>query len=269
MIDAEFVEHGRELVSVLSTVDVDRTGTQNGNTLTMQLHSEVVRYLTTYRHDDTTRLFEVHNVENALQRELVEIQTVAHVVVGRHGLRVVVNHDGLIAQLASGVDGVHRTPVELYRRTDTVCTRTEHDNRFFVLVVVDVVFGSVLFTLRISERRGVRVGEVEVVGEFRMLAGNGRNTLDRRQDALLLAVFANLQVLLLHIGGLGFQNEAGNLEVREATLLHLQQEVGGQVFQLVVLLQLVLQVNDMLQTLQEPDVNLGELLDALNGITIL
>ena len=99
----------------------------------------------------------------------------------------------------------------------------------------------------LCEGRCMGVGEVEVVGELRMLAGNGRNTLDRRQDALLLAVFANLQVLLLHIGGLGLQDEAGNLEVREATLLYLQQQLIGEFLQLVVLLQLVLQVNDMLQ----------------------
>ena len=73
LVNAQLVEHSRELVAVLGTIDVDRTGTQDGNTLTVQLHGEVVRYLTAHRDDDTTRLFEVHNIEDTLQREFVEV----------------------------------------------------------------------------------------------------------------------------------------------------------------------------------------------------
>ena len=120
-----------------------------------------------------------------------------------------------------------------------------------------------------SESRRVGVGEVQVVGQLGMLAGNGGDTLYRRHHTHLLAVLTNLQVLLLHIGTLCLQYEAGNLEVREATLFHFEQQLGGQFLQLVVLLQLVLQVDDVLQTLQEPDVNLGQLLDTLYSVAFL
>ena len=221
LVDAQLVEHSRELVAVLGTVDVDRAGTQYGNTLAVQLHGEVVRYLSTHRDNDTTGLLEVHDVEHTLQRQLVEVEAVAHVVVGRHGLGVVVNHDRLVTQLAGSVDGVDRTPVELYRRTDAVGTRAEDDNRLLVLVVVDVVRCGIDLTVGLSECRCVGVGEVQVVGQLGMLAGNGGDALHAGQDALLLTVLANLQVLLLHIGRLGLQYEAGYLEVRETALLNL------------------------------------------------
>ena len=101
-----------------------------------------------------------------------------------------------------------------------------------------------------------------------MLAGNGRNALHAGQDAHLLTALAHLQVLFLHVAALGLQYEAGYLEVREATLLHLQHQGSGNVLQLVVFLQLMLQVNDVLQALQEPLVNLRQLLDALDGVTL-
>ena len=103
----------------------------------------------------------------------------------------------------------------------------------------------------------VSIGEVEIVGKLRMLRGYRWDALHRGQDAFLLAVYANGQILLLHVSAGRFQNEACNLEVGESTLLYLQQQRVRQVFQTVVLHQLVLQVDNMLQTLQEPLVNLG------------
>ena len=70
----------------------------------------------------TTRRLEVDHVEHALQRELVEVQAITHIIVGRYCLRVVVDHDTLVTQFTSRVDGVYRTPVELYARTNTVST---------------------------------------------------------------------------------------------------------------------------------------------------
>ena len=102
-----------------------------------------------------------------------------------------------------------------------------------------------------------------------MLGGHCGNTLHAGQDALLLTVLTNSQVLLLHITALGLQYKAGNLEVAESATLHLKQQLVGQFLELVVLLQLVLQVDDVLQTLQEPDVDLRQLLDTLDGITFL
>ena len=113
LVDAEFVEHSGELVAVFCTVDIDWRSTEDGHILTVEFHGEVVWNLTTHADDDATRLFEVDDIEQTLKGEFVEIEAVAHIVVGRYGLGVVVDHDALITQLASGIDGIDRTPVEL------------------------------------------------------------------------------------------------------------------------------------------------------------
>ena len=101
-----------------------------------------------------------------------------------------------------------------------------------------------------------------------MLAGHGIDALHGRQDAALLAVFAYGEVLFFHAVG-GLQDEACNLEIGEAGAFHLAEFLVGDFLQTVELLQFVLEVNDMLQALQEPDIYLGQFFNALHGIAFL
>ena len=59
------------------------------------------------------RILHVDDVHNTLECEFVEIQTVAHIVVGRHSLRVIIDHDRAIAMLANSIQCLYTTPVEL------------------------------------------------------------------------------------------------------------------------------------------------------------
>ena len=121
----------------------------------------------------------------------------------------------------------------------------------------------------VVEGRLLVVGEIEVVGQLGVLAGHGVDALHGGHDASLLAVAAHLKVLFLHVAGTGFEHEACNLEVGESGGLHLGEELVGELFQLVEGHELVLQVDDALESLEEPHVDLGELLDALDGVTLL
>ncbi|CUP62700.1 Uncharacterised protein [Segatella copri] len=56
------------------------------------MHSQVVWNLTTGRYDDTMRLLHLDDIHHTLEGQLVEVETVAHIVVGRYGLWVVVDH---------------------------------------------------------------------------------------------------------------------------------------------------------------------------------
>ena len=112
------------------------------------------------------------------------------------------------------------------------------------------------------------IGEIEVVRELGMLAGHRGDSLHAGQDTSLLTIAAYLQVLLFHVSALGLQHETGNLEVREAGTLHFQQQLVGQLLQCIVFQQLMLQVNDMLQSLQEPYINLRQFLDALDAVAL-
>ena len=253
LVDAQLVEHGGELVAVLGTVDVDGRGAQHGHTLAVQLHGQVVGYLAAHTHDGAARLLKVYHVEHTLQRQLVEVEAVAHVVVGRHRLGVVVDHDRLGAELTGGLNGIHRAPVELHRRTDAVGTGTQHHHRLLVLVEVDVVALHA-------------VGHIQIVGQLGMLAGHRVDALHGGLYAVLLAVAAHLKVLLHHVALAGFQHETSYLEIGETGGFHLAEEFVTHVLQMVVFHQFGLQVDNVLQALQEPYVYLRELLDALHSV---
>ena len=59
------------------------------------------------------RLFQVDDVEHTLKGQLVEVETVAHVIVCRYGFRIIVNHHTAPALLTDGAESLHTTPVEL------------------------------------------------------------------------------------------------------------------------------------------------------------
>ena len=100
--------------------------------LGIQAHSQVVRNLSACRYDNTVRIFQVKDVHDTLECQLVEVKTVAHIIVGRNRLGIIVNHHRTISFLTDRVQCLHTAPVKFYRRTDTVSTRAEYDNRLVV-----------------------------------------------------------------------------------------------------------------------------------------
>ena len=84
-------------------------------------------------------ILQFENIHHALEGELVEVKTVAHVIVRRHGFGVVVYHDTAVAFLADGVQGLHAAPVELYGRTDAVGAGAQYDDGLAVAEVTDII----------------------------------------------------------------------------------------------------------------------------------
>jgi hypothetical protein len=68
------------------------------------------------------------DVQHVLEGQRLEVQAVGGVVVGRHGLRVGVDHDRLEAGLAQRPHGVDGGVVELDALTDAVRSRAEDDD---------------------------------------------------------------------------------------------------------------------------------------------
>ena len=81
--------------------------------LFVQIHCEVVGYLTTGGDDDTMRLFQINDVQYALKRQLVKVQSVAHVIVRRDRFRIIVDHNGTPTLFAYSAQSLYATPVEL------------------------------------------------------------------------------------------------------------------------------------------------------------
>ena len=149
----------------------------------VQPHREVVRDLAAGRDDHPFGFLEVGDVEHALQGQLVEVEPVADVVVGRDRFGIVVDHYRTQPLPADRVQRIDATPVEFHRAADPVGPRSEHDHRTLVVREFDVV------------RRAV-VRDVQVVGHRRVFGRQRVDLLDVRRDAAHFPVFADRQ----HIG---------------------------------------------------------------------
>ena len=97
-----------------------------GTPARFEVERELQRRLAAVLHDHADRLFLVDDLEHVFQRQRLEVQAVGGVVVGRHGLRVAVDHDGLVAVLAHRERGVHAAVVELDALADAVRPAAQH-----------------------------------------------------------------------------------------------------------------------------------------------
>ena len=70
-------------------------------------------------------LFGFDDVHDIVERQRLEVQPVAGVIVGRHRLGVAVDHDGFVASFTQGEAGVHAAVVELDALPDAVRPRTQ------------------------------------------------------------------------------------------------------------------------------------------------
>ena len=94
-----------------------------GTPLLLEVARELERRLPAVLDDDAVRLLDVDDLEHVLERQRLEVQAVGGVVVGRHGLRIAVDHDRLVAVLAQRHRRVHAAVVELDPLPDPVRAR--------------------------------------------------------------------------------------------------------------------------------------------------
>src|SRR5205823_12627896 len=115
------------------------------------------------------RLRALADGEHLLEPQRLEIETVRGVVVGRHRLRVAVDHNGLVTERAKALRRVHAAVVELDSLADPVWPGAEDDGP----------------RLRAARRRlvGFAVGGVVVRRRSLDLAGARVDTPVGRQDA--------------------------------------------------------------------------------------
>ena len=98
----------------------------------LQRRGEIERRLAAELHDRADAFLLLVNLQHVLERERLEIQAVAGVVVGRDGLGIRVDHHGLEADLAQREGRVHAAVVELDALADAVRAAAE-DHDLFLL----------------------------------------------------------------------------------------------------------------------------------------
>ena len=227
--------------------------------LLIESHGEVVGYLASSGDNHAMGALEFDNVHDALEGEFIKIEAVAHVVVGGDGLGIVVDHHRAVAQFANGVQSLHAAPVELHAGTDTIGSGTEHHHRAAVVLVANVVVGS-----RFAAYSGV--GEIEVVCVGGIFGGQGVDLLDHRHNAVILADGSDGKTGLGHAAEFLLQSDgACYLEIGEAIDLGLEQQLAVESVH-VLLLEGLIDVDDVLEFIEEPAVNLGEFVNAVDVV---
>ena len=88
--------------------------------------------MATVLHDHADRFFDGDNFQYVFQGHRLKIQAVRGVVIGGHGFRVAVNHDGFITVFAHGKRSVHAAIIKLDTLADAVWTAAQYHDFFLI-----------------------------------------------------------------------------------------------------------------------------------------
>ena len=164
---------------VLRPVDVPRLGPEHGNSGRLARQGEIVGNLASECQEHAQRFLLSPDVEDPLEAQLLEIQGVSHVVVGRDRFGIAVHHHRRIAQPAQGLGGADAAPVELDRRSDPIRPRPENQDLAATRLGDHVIFLTV-------------VGQVEVVRAHRPFSRQRIDLFHDRHDRGRLAPATDL-----------------------------------------------------------------------------
>ena len=130
--DAELFQHIAEPAPVFCDIHAVKRGTDDPDPLLMQPFCQLQGRLTTQLYDDAFRLFMLDDFPQVLPVNGLEIELVGNIEVGRNGLRVAVDHDGLVPAFFNGHQPVDTAVIKLDTLPDAVGARSEHDDLLFV-----------------------------------------------------------------------------------------------------------------------------------------
>ncbi len=185
------------------------------------------------------RLFLGDDFQHILERQGLEVQPVGSVIVGRDGLRVAIDHDGLEPVLAQLQRGVHTAVIELDTLADAVrTTAQDHD-----LAAVGWIRLALLL-----------IGGVEVSRRGREFGRAGVHALVDRHDTQLVPLRADRA--LRHV------DELAQAAVREALALEQPQALGVECAK-AFLADARLFLDQILHLREEPRIDVGQLVNAL------
>ena len=117
-----------EALSVLGAVNRVRAGADDGHAGSLKCSRELERGLSAELDDYSGRLLDAADLEDILKGYGLEIKSVRGVVVGGDGLRVAVDHDGLIAVITERESGMDAAEVELNALADSVRAAAQDDD---------------------------------------------------------------------------------------------------------------------------------------------
>ena len=151
--DADLFGKLLEVVAVFGEVDVVRARPDDVRARRPQALRQIERRLPAELDDHARARFAAVDVHDVFERERLEIQFVAGVVVGRNGLRVRVHHDDLVPGLPQRERRVTAAVVELDPLPDPVRTAAEDHDRLLFAAVADRFAGVVVTAVIVRRDR--------------------------------------------------------------------------------------------------------------------
>src|SRR5215471_10246906 len=125
-------------MSILGAIDINGGGSENIQSRMMKLKGEIIRGLTTNRDNHANALLPRVNIEHVFQANLVEVKSVAAVIIRTDCLWIEIQKNRAVAQLSENAGGVYTAPVKLNRTAYAIRARSEkkHVLTFFGLHVI-------------------------------------------------------------------------------------------------------------------------------------
>mmetsp|Transcript_20293 Transcript_20293/g.50643 ORF Transcript_20293/g.50643 Transcript_20293/m.50643 type:complete len:214 (-) Transcript_20293:3107-3748(-) len=113
LVNTNRIAKRRKFVSIFGSVDHLWGCARNFDCARFHLQSKRVRDLAAHGYDCLLTPFEFVYVKNSLKRELLEVESIALVVIRGDSLRIVVNHHCLLTERSKRTNCRNRAPVEL------------------------------------------------------------------------------------------------------------------------------------------------------------
>ena len=130
--DLQVFEQLAKPLTVFRQVDRFRRGADDFYAGCLQRQRKIERRLPAKLHDHADigagGGFVLVDGQHVFKRERLEVQPVTGVVVGRHRLRVAIDHDGFVIVFAQGEGGVTATVIELNALPDAVGAAAKNDD---------------------------------------------------------------------------------------------------------------------------------------------
>ena len=123
-----FLQQNLEPLAVFRQIDGVRRGAEDRNAFFFKRCGQFKWRLPAQLHDHTLEravaLFFAQNLDHVFGGQRLEVQTIRCVVIGRHGFRIAVDHDGLVTGFFQRVSRVYTAVIELDPLPDAVRSAT-------------------------------------------------------------------------------------------------------------------------------------------------
>ena len=118
--NVQLVQHRREEFAVFGDFDALRRGADDVDAVFLQAEREVQRRLPAELRDGAPAFLPLVNMQHIFQRERLEKQFVARVVIGRNGFRIRIHHQGFESILLQRERGVNAAIIKFNALADAV-----------------------------------------------------------------------------------------------------------------------------------------------------